>query len=536
MPRATSKKPNKINKKKRARLDAEVQSGLQIERAGDIVQAINAYQKVLDIDPGHPLACQALGNIYNRREMYDQAEPLLRCAAAHFKENANLQCAYADCLRNLGRSEDSLSFYKNAIRLSPQLHQAHLNIAGVYTGLRRLDEAIASFTQALATGGSADKVHGGLGNCYRLTGDFKRATDHFQQVLEDHPENCEALYWLVQLNRQTAADNRVEALEKLAETTTGEDRILMCFALAKALDDLGDRASSFSWLEQGNQLRRDSYQYDPGDTAELFAAIRTSHVSSPPDVGVKAEGAAAIFIVGMPRSGTSLVEQILASHSQVAGAGELDLLNQIAGELEQQTQASYPHAIYEASDEQLRQHATHYLREIDRLSGDVTYVTDKMPQNFRHLGLIDRMFTEGSARIIHCVRDPMATCWSIYRQLFQGAHPYAYSQPELGDYYHQYEQLMEYWQSTLADKIYTVRYERLVENMESEVAALLDWLGLDFEPSCLEFHKTERTVATASATQVRQPVYTHALKGWRRYEVYLSDLRDSLQGREADGG
>lgn len=529
-------KSNRINKKKRAKLDSAVQEGLQFERLGDVAHAIETYQGVLAVDPGHPVACQALGNIYNRKGLYAEAEPLLGRAANAFNDNANLQCAYADCLRNLGRSEESLSYYKKALQQNPGLHQAYLNMAGTYRGLQCLDEAIECYKQALATGASHEMAHVGLGSCYRHSGDFERAISHFRQVLVENPNNCEALYWLAQLTDQRADDNQIEAMQALVDTTTGEDRILLCFALAKAFDDLGDKDRSFDWLERGNSLKRDSYRYQPEDTAALFDAIRSSHVPSPPDEGLDAEGPSVIFIVGMPRSGTSLVEQILASHTQVAGAGELDLLNEIAGQLEQETKEPYPQAIYEAPEDLLEEHAAHYLEEIDRLSSDVSYVTDKMPQNFRHLGLIDRLFTDNSARIIHCVRDPMATCWSIYRQLFQGAHPYAYSQEELGAYYHEYEQLMAYWQSTLADKIYTVKYERLVENMESEVAALLKWLGLDFEQQCLAFHKTERAVATASATQVRQPVYRHALKGWRRYEVYLADLRDSLQGKEKDSG
>lgn len=523
-------KPNRVNKKKRVKLDAFVSQGLQLERLGQMGQAVEIYLKVLASDSGHPVACQALGNIYYRQGQHTEAEPLLRNALRENKDSGRLQCVYADCLRLLGRAEESLNYYQRAIRLSPELHSAHLNLAGVYRVLRRMEEAIDSYTRALEAGASPAAAHGGLGHCYRYIGNFKRAVEHFQQVLRADPENADALYQLAQLTNQAGDDNLVDAMEALAEHSAGDDKILMCFALAKAYDDRGDSAKSFSWLEQGNRLKRDSFDYDPQKTAELFSAIRSSYAAPLPEAGIDTDGFTPIFIVGMPRSGTSLVEQILASHSQVFGAGELDLLNSIASELERQTQTVYPQAIYAASADQLREHASGYLQAMNRLSGGAAYVTDKMPQNFRHLGLIEKLFA-GNARIIHCERDPMAICWSIYRQLFQGEHPYAYSQQDLGEYYHQYQQLMTFWLSVLGDKIYTVSYERLVADIESEVPALLNWLGLEMEPACLEFHKTERAVTTASVAQVRQPVYQHALKGWRRYEEYLSELKQAVEAK-----
>ncbi len=524
------KPKNNINKKKRARLDAAVNQGLQLERAGDLPRAVDAYRAVLEVDPDHPVACQALGNIYNRQGLHEVALPLLARAAAHFGDNAKLQCAYANCLRGSGREAESIKPYRRAARLDPSLHAAHLNLAGVLRGLQRMEEAIEAYTQALAAGANPGPVHAGLANCYRYVGKFELAIEHFEQALAENPQNCEALNQLAQLTDHRSNASRIAGMEQLAEETTGEDCALLSFALAKAYDDLDDSDSAFSWLERGNRLKRGSYEYTTKETAELFSSIRNNFQVKPLEEDVGNALPSPVFIVGMPRSGTSLVEQILASHSQVEGAGELESMNRIAASLEQQAQKPFPEAVMAASDEHLRAFAKSYLQEISGIGGGAAYVTDKMPQNFRYLGLIHNLFPR--ARIIHCTRDPIATCWSIYRLLFKGHHPYAYSQRELGEYYREYEELMAFWCKKFAAKIYTVSYENLVEAPETAIRQLLDWLELGFEQACLEFHFTERAVVTSSAIQVRNPIYRDAIEGWRQYEGHLRELHLSLQAAE----
>jgi hypothetical protein len=231
----------------------------------------------------------------------------------------------------------------------------------------------------------------------------------------------------------------------------------------------------------------------------------------------------------MPRSGTSLAEQILASHPDVFGAGELPVVNRMVDQLATvlDTSIPYPECLKYLDNHTLEQLASEYLEEAQLKSNDEQFITDKMPSNFMHLGFISLMFP--NARIIHCTRDPLDTCLSCYFQNFTGEHPYAYSLTSLGKFYRMYEKLMEHWSKVIPNPIFELSYEKVVVNPEQEIRSMVDFCGLEWDDKCLDFHQTKRTVATASHSQVRQKIYTSSVGKWRSYEKHLDELCSALE-------
>jgi len=317
-----------------------------------------------------------------------------------------------------------------------------------------------------------------------------------------------------------------------AAATALADRYHLCFALGKALEDLQRYPESFEYYARGNALKRAASHYRPEllelntrlqiavCTPELFA--RNLHSGAP--------AADPIFIVGLPRSGSTLIEQILASHSQVEGTQELADIPRIVAELKGRDpdldNPRYPAALTQMNGEDFRRLGTSYLADTHIYRTGKAHFIDKMPNNFRHVGLLQLMLP--NARIIDARREPMACCFGNLKQLFAQGQEFTYSVEDIARYYRTYLELMRHWDAVLPGRVLRVQYEDLVDDLEGHVRRLLDFCGLQFEPACVEFHKTERSVRTASSEQVRQPIYREGLEQWRHYEPWLGALREAL--------
>nr|WP_277348886.1 sulfotransferase [Sneathiella limimaris] len=316
-------------------------------------------------------------------------------------------------------------------------------------------------------------------------------------------------------------------LKTLAETEsfTGEDKANVLFAYAKALEDLKQNKKSFSVYLQANQAHRATYSYDIEETAAEFEEIRNTispdFFKAHKNSGVQDNRP--IFVLGMPRSGTSLVEQILASHRAVYGAGELYNLEKTYFYLiRQKGERSFSEAFANASEEFLKELGSDYIQQLNKLGSKASFIIDKMPRNFIYTGLIKLILP--NAKIIHCKRTPEDTCLSIYKKFFVGDQKFAYDLEELGRFYNLYLNHMEYWKSLLGDDLYEVTYEEMIADQESETRKLLDYCELDWDDNCLQFYKTKRAVRTASTDQVRQPIYKSSVEAWRTYEEELQPL------------
>ena len=433
-----------------------------------------------------------------------QVENRLDDAEAIYKKILEEDPECVDAIHLLGlvfserdQHEEAVDLIEKAIGLNPNAAAFHHNIAGIYRRLGRLEEAEAEFRRAIALKPDYGEAYQGLSEMVT----FRRGDPFLDQVL-------------VQLASPELED-RV--------------RCYFHFAAGKCLDDIGEYAAAFEQYRQGNKAAD-----KPFDSAEFRALIKDTiyvfnraFIDELQDSGNPSEQP--VFIVGMPRSGTTLVEQILASHSSVFGAGELSEMRQISKRASQlsRIQQPWPNCVPGLNALCLGMLADDYLGSIaGLLPSPHDRVVDKHPLNFQFVGLILLMFPR--ARVIHSVRDPLDTCISCFFQNFTKGQHYSFDLVQLAHFYNDYRRLMEHWEMLFPGRILTVEYERLLNDQETETRRLLDFCGLAFEPACLEFHKTSRAIKTASFLQVRKPIYKSSMQRWRRYSHELEEVAEIL--------
>jgi tetratricopeptide (TPR) repeat protein len=476
----------------------QVNGIVELVRLGRMEQVEQSAADLLREYPESIVVRNLLGIALQRQYKLAEALQVLDEAIAANPDVPESHANRGITLKEMGRPEEALASYDRAIKLQPGFPEAHFNRGNVLLGLGRFEDAAASFEQAIALRDDFAEAHRSLSNLKQYSPD------------DPHIVQMERLY--------AAAGDRQSA------------RMELGFALAKAHDDIGNVDTAFEYLADGNQLRKAVQGYDIEDDIALFSDIRrlfaaaeaasskTTYSSSSPRP---------VFIVGMLRSGTSLVEQILASHSQVHGGGELEAMTQLAAPmlaaLTDKSDDSDLNGLPEPEAKRLR---GAYLDALADLGAGESIITDKMPLNFRWIGFIVSAFPD--ARIIHVKRDAMATCWSIYRHYFPDPSLFAYDLDDIAKYYHLYEGLMSYWRERFPDNILDLDYDRLTEHQEDETRRLLEFCGLDWQDRCLEFHTTERQVRTISASQVRQRMYQGSSAAWKKYERHLRQLAADL--------
>jgi tetratricopeptide (TPR) repeat protein len=497
---------------------------------GDFEAGIEHAKAALACEPQFADAYLNLADIentrHNRREALRWIDALLAFAPNHIVALG----LRARILLQAGHPEEALVAASRAVLLAPDDGGALNRQGEVMLALNRTDEALELFQRAAQRPGRhVEDAQINRAILLQQCGRAAEAAAQLDTVLARFPNSSRALATRADGKTFQPGDPDIDALEKLVATPElfGFARQLNAhFALGKAYLDLDDGAQAFVHLEAGNRLKRSTFAYDPGLihawVDEIVAAFPTLITAVPgaPDSGRP------VFIVGMPRSGTTLVEQILASHPQFAGAGELPTLRQV---IEQTGQ--FPNTVAGWTDEAWRRIGTDYLRATHQAAAGKSHLIDKMPSNFLYAGIIARALP--NARIIHCRRDPMDTCLSCYSKNFAQEHPYCYDQRELGLFYRDYRKLMAHWRSVLpADRMIEVDYEAMVDDQEGQTRRILSFLGQPWDDACLHFYRTKRVVHTASDLQVRQPIYRHAVGRWHAYSAYLGPLREAL-GDEA---
>ncbi len=406
--------------------------------------------------------------------------------------------------------------------------------AGAWAGVGDHDRAITAYLALLEPDPSRPEWLLLLGHSLKAVGRQSEAIAAYRAAASARPAFGDAWWSLANLKTWHFAPEDVAHMRAQEEnlTTANADRLHLCFALGKALSDSGDQAASWQYYLRGNALRRAGSAYRPEITeaatsrqiatcTAAFFARRSGSGAPDPDP---------VFVVGLPRSGSTLVEQILASHSQVEGTQELPSLPRIAAELggglADPLRSRYPEALDTLEFDHFRRLGERYLELTRAYRGGKPRFVDKMPNNFRHLGLVHLMLP--NARIIDVRREPMACCVANLHQLFAGGQDFTYGIEEIARYYRSYLELMRHWDTVLPGRILRVIYEDLVEDLDGEVRRLLDHCALEFEPSSLEFHRTQRSVSTPSSEQVRQPIYRDGLTDWRKYEPWLDPLRQAM--------
>jgi tetratricopeptide (TPR) repeat protein len=426
------------------------------------------------------------------------------------------------------RFDEAEKLYQEILAEDPEQPDAiHL------TGLIRMEqerdgEAVALMERALSLFPEAAHFHHNIAGLYRRMGRLEEAESQFRQAIDLKADYGEAYQGLAEMVRFKPGDPLLEKIETQLRRDDVEDslRSYFHFAAGKVLDDTGDYHQAFQHYSKGNQLAGRNFDGQQFRTLikDIIYVYSRSFVQRLESTGSNSE--VPVFIIGMPRSGTTLVEQILASHSKVFGAGELNDMKFVAAHAGQMSRfkLQYPNCIPGLMKSDYKKLAESYLDRVQAIAKDdsVTRIIDKHPLNFQFVGLIFNLFP--NAKIIHTVRNPLDTCLSCFFQNFTKGQDYSFDLRKLAHFYNDYRRLMEHWETVFPNRIHTVRYENVIENQTGETEKLLSYLGLDFEEACIDFHKTERKVSTASFLQVRKPIYKSSRQRWVNYRQELSEL------------
>jgi tetratricopeptide (TPR) repeat protein len=443
--------------------------------------------------------------------------------------------ALAERQSRAGHLIEAAATYRKLIAIRPTDAEGHNNLGNMLNALGKIDEAADHYQRAVTLKPNLAEAHNNLGNVLRDRGELGRALAHYEQALKLRPNFAEAHYYRSDLKTFRAGDPDLAALEALAADSAGlspSKRLYIHFALGKALEDVGDYRRAFEHLLEGNALMRREVNHNDVANQQTIRGLASTFDSGTLArfQGVGDPTTVPIFVLGMPRSGSTLVEQILASHPQVHGGGELMNLNSTIvanSKVSGRSGLSRENPVFEI--ESFRRLGQAYVASLPPLPDGKTRITDKAPSNFFQIGLIRLILP--NARIVHTMRDPADTCLSCFSRLFTRGQTYSYNLSELGRYYRGYHELMAHWRSILsAGAMLDVSYEEVVDNLEEQARRLIDFCGLPWDDRCLSFHKTRRPISTACTVQVRQPVYRTSVQRWRRYEAYLQPLLTELEG------
>jgi tetratricopeptide (TPR) repeat protein len=541
--------------------------GHALQLLGRHEEAVGHYEKALVLLPDYP---EALNNLGNSLAMLDRCDE----AVAKYEKALSIRPNYVEARTNLGNAlvtlekhEEAVSHFEITLSMQPKHVDAHIGLGNALGVLGRYKEAISQFETALAVDVDHIEAHARLASLLQLTGKSELALAHCRRALAINPNHVEALngsgdalrslgriedaiaafrktialaprkpggyLGLVTSRRMTADDPAFAAMKELAEdmaSLDAPDQIALHFGLGKAFGDIGDSRQSFQHVLRGNALKRREITYDEARTLARFDRIRATFTAElmHDKRGLGHPSQVPIFIFGLPRSGTTLIEQILASHPQVFGAGELYKLGELAAAIGGPEGSSYPEAVAAMSGAELHALGEAYAQSVMSLAPQSRRVTDKMPSNIDHAGLIHLALP--NARMIYSVRDPRDTALSCFSLLFTRGQEHTYDLAELGRYIHACGRLMEHWRKALPPgSMLEVNYEDVVDNVEAQARRIVTHCGLPWHDACLDFHKAQRAVHTASATQVRQPIYRSSIGRWRKFEKELEPLLRALE-------
>jgi tetratricopeptide (TPR) repeat protein len=512
-----------------AKISQEVQSIQQQVNAGLLPAADALCQQLLERYPNSSQAHYEVAMVYYRSGRSQKALEYIEQALLidPFHIPALLDCGVI--LANTGRPEEAVIRYQKLLSLQPKNTNALVKLAHALISEGKLDRAEVYLLKAKNLQPGLVDIYIFLGDIAKAKNQIDRAKEHYRQVIRLKPDNGLAHRLLAMLSEHDHNDDDI----KLMESTYARSDIdlsskrMLALGLGKAHDDLKDYEKSFEYFIEGNKyLRVMAGNVSPdyrSNVTHIKSVFNPGYLEQLSSAALDIEGP--IFILGMPRSGTSLVEQILASHSKVYGAGEFFALGTLMESLES-SHKLYPEVFRDCPASDAAAMVEKFWLQIKAASSGEPYITDKTPHYFQYIGLIATLLPK--AKIIHCVRDPRATCVSIFMQGFSEAHYYASDLKGLGEYYGYYLQIMAYWKEQFPGRILDLHYEEVIDQPESTIRNLLAYCDLPFEDNCLTFHKTDRAVLTPSFLQVRKPIYPQAVAGWRRYEKYLTPLLEGL--------
>jgi len=503
--------------------------------AGQGGEAEQYLRQALAVDAGIAEAHNLLGVVLREQSRLEEALACYLQALAVRPEYAEAHNNIGNVLRQLARYAEAEAAYSHALELQPDYAEAHYNLGNVYKDQSLFSEAEASYRQALALKPDYAEAQNNLGNALKGQSRLEQAAAAYDAAIALRPDFIEPHYALSLLKTYRDEDphrRMLNELEPRLATLSVEAQVRYWFTVGKVCEDVGDYDASFSAYRQGNALQRALLHWDDAAQDALFE--RMTAFFTPAFFATHAkphrEGKAPIFIVGMPRSGTSLLEQILASYPGIHGAGEMpDLSEVIVAAMPDADYAKFPEALAGFAAADFRRMGEQYTERLWRHAPEALRITDKMPANFFYVGLIHLMLPQ--AKIIHAMRDPMDSCFSCYSRLFNESNlSFTYDLGTLGRYYARYIRLMRHWHAVLPPgTILDMPYESMVGDTETQARRLLSYLDLPWDARCLAFHENQRRVKTASVAQVRKPIYRTSLARWQRFASHLEPLQDLVQ-------
>jgi tetratricopeptide (TPR) repeat protein len=522
------------NARRLVNLPPAVVSATNVLSEGDIYGAEDMVRRHLLTHPDDIEAMRLLARIGVRLEIFDDAEFLLESVLVFQADYHAARFEYAGVLIQRHKFALARVQAERLLALDPDNRDYCIALANAWVGLGRHEEALQIYQKLASKSPLAADLHLSIGHALKTLGRQAAAIEAYRQAAAVHPSFGDAYWSLANLKTYRFTDEEIARmrLHEAGADTAAVDHYHLCFALGKALEDRSEFAESFAYYERGNALKKRDSRHQAATierNAEQQVAVCTAHFfASRRGVGCRRPDP--IFIVGLPRAGSTLLEQILASHSSVEGTMELAEIPRLAlhlsGREGSDSRPRYPEILAELSDDQLRQFGEKYLEETAVFRSGKPRFIDKMPNNFRHIGLIHLILP--NAKIIDARRDAMACCFSNFKQLFASGQEFTYSVDDIARYYRTYVRLMDHWNAVLPGKVLRVQFEDVVDNLETNVRRMLEFCGLDFEPACLEYYKTERSVRTASSEQVRRPIFKDGVDQWRNFEPWLGDLKAAL--------
>jgi tetratricopeptide (TPR) repeat protein len=501
---------------------------------GRLLKAEELCRAFLRKMPQHVEGMRLLADIGVRLGVLDDAEFLLESALKFEPDNMAARMDYIQVLRKRQKVERAVEEAERLLDAAPNSPQVQSLFAIQCLQADDYERAQAAFDQVLAQLPGDPVTLTSKGHAYKTCGHYDIAVDTYHAAIASHPAHGEAWYSLANLKVYTFTDDEIREMQaregdrKLPHT----DRIYLCFALGKAFEDRGDFAAAFDYYARGNRLKKAQSRYDAEHMSADLAAQR--RVCTRPFFEQRQswghDARDPIFILGLPRAGSTLLEQILSSHSLVDGTRELPNILALSQRLRRRGRrgnaSDYPQILGELQHAELADFGRQFIDDTRIHRESAPHFIDKMPNNFRHIGLIHLILP--NAKIIDARRHPMSCCFSGFKQLFAEGQDFTYSLEDAGRYYRDYVALMDHWDEVLPGKVLRVQYEDVVADLEGQVRRILEYCELPFEASCLQYHETERSVRTPSSEQVRQPIYDSALEPWRPFAARLGPLQDAL--------
>ena len=502
---------------------------------GRLFEADQICRRFLRENKTHIEGMRLLAQVSQQAGVLTDAQFLLETAAELRPDNLRVQFDLANLLLQMQKFEPALVLTEKLTTSQPDDLAYRALHANALAGVGDQEAAIEAYDMVLQASPLQPALRVMRGHAEKTIGNLQAAIASYQSAYDAKPDHGDA-YWSLANTKsyqfQASEIEQMTALEADASTVV-EDRIHLCFALGKAYEDRADYAASFQFYERGNALKQAGVRHRPEYLA-MRASAQTKFFTREVftnRLGSGCPDAAPIFIVGLPRAGSTLIEQILASHSQVDGTLELPQIIALAQRLRisargEEGAPGYPEILGTLETDYLRRFGEQFIADTQVYRAQAPYFIDKNPNNFFHVGMIKLILP--NAKIIDARRHPMSCCFSGFKQLFGQGQEFSYGLTEIGNYYREYVALMQHWDEVLPGAILRVQHEELVADLEGQVRRMLDYCGLDFEQSCLEYYKTDRSVRTPSSEQVRQPIFTSSLEAWKNFEPWLDPLKDAL--------